>query len=56
MVLKCEECGCKSELGKGWYGQIAEDPEDGEGPIVCTYCPPCAERVLDAHARARDYV
>jgi len=55
-VLKCEECGCKSESGKGWFGQIAEDPEDGEGPIVCTYCPPCAERVLDARTRVTHYV
>ena len=30
-MLKCEECGCKSESGKGWFGRIAEDPEDGEG-------------------------
>ena len=55
-VLKCEECGCKSASGKGWFGQIAEDPEDGEGPVVCTYCPPCAERVLDARTRVTHYV
>jgi len=29
-MLTCEECGCKSELGRGWLGYIAEDPEDGE--------------------------
>jgi hypothetical protein len=45
-----------SESGKGWFGQIAEDPEDGEGPVVCTYCPPCAERVLDARSRVTHYV
>lgn len=55
-MLKCEECGCKSESGKGWFGQIAEDPEDGEGAVVCTYCPPCAERVLDARTRVTHYV
>ena len=40
----------------GWFGQIAEDPEDGEGAVVCTYCPPCAERVLDARTRVTHYV
>ena len=55
-VLTCEECRCVSESGKGWFGQIAEDPEDGEGPVVCTYCPPCAERVLDARTRVTHYV
>ena len=55
-VLKCEECGCKSESGKGWFGRIAEDPEDGEGAVVCTSCPPCAERVLDARTRVTHYV
>jgi hypothetical protein len=47
-MLRCEECGCLSDTGKGWLGYIAEDPEDGEGPTVCTYCPPCAERELSA--------
>jgi len=43
-VLKCEECGCTTETGKGWLAYIAEDPDDDEGPVVCAYCPPCAER------------
>jgi hypothetical protein len=30
----------------GWLAFIAEDPEDGEGPEVATYCPPCADREL----------
>jgi hypothetical protein len=47
-MLWCEECGCKSETGRGWLGYIAHDPEDREDPVVCTYCPPCAERHLDA--------
>jgi hypothetical protein len=50
-VLRCEECGCISEAGEGWLAYIAEDPEDGEGPVVCTYCPPCARRVLAARPR-----
>lgn len=51
-MLRCEECGCNSETGKDWRGYIVEDPDDGEGPLVCTYCPPCAERELDAPAVA----
>jgi hypothetical protein len=56
VVLKCEECGCDSETGRGWLAYIAEDPEDGEGPTVCTYCPPCAERELDARPRSGRYL
>jgi hypothetical protein len=55
-MLRCEECGCLSESGKGWLGYIVEDPEDGEEPIVCTYCPPCAQRELDARPRSHRYV
>ena len=55
-MLTCEECGCKSESGRGWLGYIAEDPEDGEGATVSTYCPPCAQRELDAKQRTRYYV
>jgi hypothetical protein len=55
-MLKCEECGCVSESGRGWFGRIAEDPEDGEDSVVCTYCPPCAERELDARSRLPHYV
>jgi hypothetical protein len=49
-VLKCEECGCTSESGKGWRAYIVEDPDDGEEPLVASYCPPCAERELGAPA------
>jgi hypothetical protein len=31
-VLRCEECWCVSQSGRGWFAFIAEDPEDGEGP------------------------
>lgn len=41
-MLVCVECWCVSHTGKGWLAYLAEDPEDGEGPIVGTYCPPCA--------------
>jgi hypothetical protein len=41
-VLYCEECGCCSDTGRGWIGQIAFDPEDGEPPKVIVFCPPCA--------------
>jgi hypothetical protein len=54
-VLKCEECGCNSESAKDWRGYIAEDPEDGEGPVVVTYCPPCAAREQQAPP-AVDYI
>ena len=56
LVLRCEECSCDSETGKGWLAYIAEDPEDGEGPTVCTYCPPCAQRELDARPRVWHYL
>jgi hypothetical protein len=55
-MLTCEECGCKSASGRGWFGYIAEDPEDGEATVVCTYCPPCAQRELDARPREPRYV
>jgi hypothetical protein len=45
-MLRCEECGCVSDTAPGWLAFIAEDPEDGEGPEVATYCPPCADREL----------
>jgi hypothetical protein len=56
-MLRCEECGCLSESGKGWLGYIVEDhEEEGEETIVCTYCPPCAERELDARPRSSRYL
>jgi hypothetical protein len=54
-MLTCVECGCVSEHGRAWFGLIVEDPEDGEGPVVATYCPPCAERELDAAPRLPGY-
>jgi hypothetical protein len=54
-MLRCEECGCFSEVGKGWFAYIVEDPEEGEPPTVCTYCPPCAARELDARPRLSPY-
>lgn len=50
-MLTCEECGCLSETAKGWYGYIVEDLEDGEGPVVALYCPPCAVDELGARPR-----
>jgi hypothetical protein len=45
LVLYCEECGCCSELGKGWTANnVAYDPEDGEPACVAVYCPPCATK------------
>jgi len=38
-----------------WFGYIAEDPEDGEGPVIAVYCPPCAAKHFDAKPRERDY-
>jgi len=45
-VLYCEECGCCSADGRGWVGQIAFDPEDGEPPSVVVFCPPCGASEL----------
>jgi hypothetical protein len=38
-------------LGHGLVRVLAEDPEDGEGPTVATYCPPCAAREMEASPR-----
>lgn len=56
LVLTCEECGCTSRSGRGWLGYLVEDPEGFEPTVVCTYCPPCAERELDARPRELDYI
>jgi hypothetical protein len=55
-MLKCEECHCVSDTGKGWLGYISEDPEDAERPIVVVYCPPCAQRELRAKPRRQPYI
>ena len=55
-MLQCEECACASETGEGWCAYVAEDPEDGEGPLVCCYCPPCAMRELAARPRVHEYI
>jgi len=54
-MLRCEECRCFSETGRGWLAFIAEDPDDGEGPLVCMYCPPCADRELKPVDHAAGY-
>lgn len=55
-MLKCQECNCVSTTGHGWFGYIAEDPEKREGPVVATYCPPCAQRTLEATPREPHYI
>jgi hypothetical protein len=37
-VLYCVECGCCSELGRGWVATRCDDPD----PDIALYCPPCA--------------
>ena len=44
-----------SESGSGWFASIVEQPERGDGPIVVSYCPPCAERELQAQPREHEY-
>ena len=45
MKLRCEECGCATELARGWRAQIVEDEDDPEmDPYVVCYCPSCAQR------------
>jgi ribosomal protein L44E len=45
MKLRCEECGCFTELARGWRAKIVEDEEDPEmDPYVVCYCPTCAQR------------
>jgi len=55
-MLRCEECGCLSEAGKGWFAYIVEDPEGIDDPLVCTYCPPCAQWELEARPRSHRYI
>ena len=55
-MLTCQECSCVSEFGRGWFAYIVEDPEDDEGPVVCMYCPPCAEAELEARPRPAAYI
>ena len=55
-MMRCEECWCVSESGSGWFGLVAEEREDGERPLLVTYCPPCAARRFDARPREREYV
>ena len=45
MKLRCEECGCTTELARGWRAMIVDDEEDPEmdAYVVC-YCPSCAQR------------
>jgi hypothetical protein len=54
-MLRCEECRCFSETGKGWLAFIAEDPDGDEPPEVATYCPPCADRELRPVDHAAGY-
>ena len=55
-MLVCVACWCVSDTGRGWFGVVAEDHEDSEGPAVATYCPPCAARELEAKLRDHEYV
>jgi hypothetical protein len=54
-MLVCVECWCVSHIDNGWLAYVAEDPDDKEGPIAGTYCPPCAARRFDAKPRLREY-
>ena len=55
-MLFCVACWCVSESGRGWFGAVAEDPDEEEGAVVATYYPPCAARELDAKPRDHEYV
>ena len=55
-MLRCESCWCISHSGRGWFAFITEDLQDDEEPVVVTYCPPCAERELEAKPREPGYV
>ena len=49
-MLYCIECGCCSELGRGWVAMRCddEDPVDGDvHPDIALYCPPCAAAEFD---------
>jgi hypothetical protein len=37
MKLRCEECGCATELARGWRAMIVEDEDDPEmdAYVVC---------------------
>ena len=54
-MLVCVDCWCVSHVGTGWFAYLAEDSKDDEGPLVGTYCPPCAARHFDAKQLVREY-
>ena len=41
-MLRCEECGAKSETGEGWLAVLTVDNE------AVVYCAECAEREFDS--------
>jgi Zn finger protein HypA/HybF involved in hydrogenase expression len=47
-LLCCEECGCLSDVARGWIGQIVDDHESPEAQRdVAVYCPVCAQREFE---------
>jgi len=47
-LLCCEECGCLSDVARGWIGQIVDDHESTEAQRdVAVYCPVCAQREFE---------
>jgi DNA-directed RNA polymerase subunit RPC12/RpoP len=45
-MLRCIECGCRSELGTGWIAVLARDPDEDEHAATTIYCPVCSTREL----------
>lgn len=45
-MLRCIECGCRSELGMGWIAVLAHDPDEDEHAATTIYCPVCSKREL----------
>jgi len=47
-LLRCDECGCVTDLAPGWIAQIVSDPEGSEGrKDVAVHCPVCALREFE---------
>ena len=46
--MRCLECGCRADDGKGWRAYLVDDPNDDEEPYVVVYCPACAQREFGA--------
>ena len=46
-MLRCDECGCVTELAQGWIAQILSDRETESESDLAVHCPLCARREFE---------